>query len=210
LAALADEAHKAGQIKEEITYRQQFSQMAWKSFTLDPKSLDRYDRYNIILLNDLPLGLLLQGAHRWQEAEAMFRHNQAELDAETIAGNDIKSENQLHLAHLLASEGKTEEAKRICTHWKGRMRHIAAGQDSDHWHGIPRAPLYDTPEVEIAEWDLACGKSEVGIALLAGQIAAHPKMLISYTVLSSYYDSQGDFQRATKTERDGITARVGH
>ncbi len=90
------------------------------------------------------------------------------------------------------------------------MRHIAAGQDSAHIYGTPRAPLYDTPEVEVAKWDLACGKPEEGLRLITEQIAAHPKMLISFTILSNYYYAQGDFQKARKEELDGTSALTRH
>jgi tetratricopeptide (TPR) repeat protein len=209
LKTQADEAHDAGHIDEEIDCRQQFSRKAWETFAVDPTSLDEYYRYDIILMNDLPLGLLLEGNHQWPEAEAIFRHNQAELAANRVAGNDIKSENQLQLAHLLASEGKIEDAKSICSHWKGRMRHIPGRQDTAHIYGIPKSPTYDTPEVEVARWDLACGKPEEALALLTEQIAAHPHMLISFTVLSNYYYAQGDFQKARKAESDGTTAVTG-
>jgi tetratricopeptide (TPR) repeat protein len=209
LKTQTDEAHKAGHIDEEINYRQRFSQKAWEKFAVDPTSLDKYQRYNVSFINDLPLGLLLEGTHHWPEAEAVFRHNEAELAANPVAGNDIRSENQLHLAYLLANEGKIEEAKSICSHWKGRMRHFAAGQDTAHKYGIPVAPIYDTPEVEVARWDLACGKPEEALALLAEQIAAHPHMLVPFTVLSNYYYAQGDFQKARKAESDGTTALMG-
>jgi len=209
LKTQADEARKAGHIDEEINYRQQLSQKAWETFAIDPTSLDKYQRYNIIFLNDIPLGLLLEGTHQWPEAEAIFRHNEAELAANSVAGNDIKSENQLLLAYLLASEGKTEDAKNICSHWKGRMRHFAAGQDTAHRYGIPVAPISDTPEVEVAKWDLACGEPQEALALLTKQIAAHPHMLASFTVLSNYYYALGDFQKARKAEAEGATALSG-
>lgn len=206
----ADEAHGRGHFDEEINYRQQFSREAWAAFTLDPRSLGKYDRYNIIFLNDLPLGLLLEGSHRFSEAETTFRHNQAELAAEKIAGNDIKSENQLLLAHLLAREGNDREARSICSHWKNRMRHLAAGQDSAHIYGIPVAPISDTPEVEVARWDLACGNPEGGLNLITKQIEAHPRMLVSFNVLRDYYYAQGDFQKAHREEVDGTAAITGH
>lgn len=205
----ANEAHKAGNVDEEIEYRQQFSRRAWETFAVDPTSLDEYYRYDIVFTNDLPLGLLLEGTHRWPEAETIFRHNQAELAANRVAGDDIKSESQLQLAYLLANEGKIEDAKSICSHWKGRMRHLAAGQNTAHKYGIPVAPISDTPEVEVARWDLACGKQGEALALLAEQIAAHPHMLIPFTVLSNYYYAQGDFQKARKTESDGTSALIG-
>jgi hypothetical protein len=208
LKTQANEAHEAGQIDQEISFRQQFSRKAWE-IAVDPTSLDKYDRYLIIFENDLPLALLLEGTHQWPEAEARFRHNQTELAANRVAGNDIKSENQLQLAYLLAREGKSEDANRICSYWKGRMKHLAAGQDTGHIYGIPVAPIRDTPEVEVAEWDLACGKPKEGVALLMEQIAAHPHMLFPFTVLSNYYFAQGDFQKARTAESDGTAALIG-
>lgn len=206
LRRLAGEAHERGDVEEEITLRRELSRKAWETFALNPKALSGYARYNIVDFNDVPLGLLLEGSHRLSDAEAVFRHNQAELALERIAGNDIKSKNELYLAQVLALEGKVPEANKICLHWKHRMRHFAAGQDSDHWHGEPRAPLYDTPEVETATWDLACGTSEQGLRLLSEQIQAHPGMLAPYTVLSNYYLAEGDFQKALATEKEGTTA----
>ena len=205
----ADEAHKAGDIDQEINYRQQFSQKAWETFAVHPTSVDNYKIYNIIDFNDLPLGLLLEGTHHWPEAEAMFRHNEAELAKNRAAGNDIKAENQLLLAYLLATEGKIGDAKSICSYWKRRIKHIAPRPDTGHWYGIPVAPISDRPEVEIAKWDLACGKPQEAFALLTAQIAAHPHMLASFTVLRNYYYAQGDFQKARKAESDGTTALTG-
>lgn len=91
---------------------------------------------------------------------------------ERIAGNDIKSENQLQLAHLLAVEGNAREAKSICSYWKGRMRRLASGQDSAHLYGIPKTPLRDTPEAEMASWDLSCGNPGEGLKLIEEQISA--------------------------------------
>jgi hypothetical protein len=210
LSKLAGQAHKRGDVEEEIALRQSYSQKAWAAFALNSKSSDEYDRYYIICFNDLPLGLLLEGTRRFAEAEVVFRRNQAELAAERVAGNDIKSENQLQLARLLAREGKDQEATNICSHWKGRMRHLAAGQDSAHIYGIPRAPISDTPEVKVASWDLACGKAVEGLELIEEQISVHPQMLVSFTVLRDYYYAQGDFQRARKAESDGTSAVTGH
>jgi len=57
----ADKAHQAARFDEEIDIRKQLSHKAWATFSLNPQSLDEYARYNIIELNDLPLGLLLEG-----------------------------------------------------------------------------------------------------------------------------------------------------
>jgi hypothetical protein len=209
LSNLADAAHKRGDFEEEISDRRRFSRDAWGNFALNPKSPGRFNRWAIVYFNDPPLGLLLEGTHRWSEAESIFRHNRAELEHERLAGDDIKSENQLHLAQVLAPEGKEAEAKSICSRWKNRMTHIAAGQDTDHWHGEPRAPLYDTREVETAAWDLACGSPDQGLRLLSEQIQAHPQMLISFTVLGHYFLEVGDFPRARKAENDGVAAITG-
>lgn len=194
----AEEAHNAGRFNEEIEDRQLFSDKTWAAFARDPRSTSEYERYDVVMFNDLPLGLLLEGSHRLQEAEAVVRHIRAELGTERIAGNDIKSESDLQLAHLLAIEGNMQEAKNICSFWKGRMRRLAAGQDSAHIYGIPKAPLRDTPETEVARWELACGDSAEGLKLIKEQISAHPQMLFAYTVLSTYYYAQGDFQKAQK------------
>jgi hypothetical protein len=205
LSKRAADAHQSGRIDQEIEFRQQLSRKAWAEFAGNPQN-NIYDRYNIVEFNDVPLGLLLEGSHRLSDAEAVFRHNQAELSAERIAGNDSKGANELLLAQVLASEGKVLEASRICSHWKNRVRHFAAGQDSDHWYGEPRAPLSDTPEVETAAWDLTCGSPDEGLKLLSEQIYAHPHMLASFTVLSRHFAAVGDFSKALKVERDGAAA----
>jgi hypothetical protein len=206
LRRLAGKAHEAGHIDDEIAIRQRLNEAVWADYTRNPKLTNQYELYDHIFLNDLPLAVLLEGTHRFTEAEQLFRHNQAELASMKIAGNDIRSENELLLARLLSIEGKAEEANKICSHWKKRMGHLAAGQDSDHWHGTPRTPLYDTPEVETAAWDLACGGSDQGLRLLSEQIQVHPGMLAPYTVLGNYYVAEGDFQKALATEKEGATA----
>lgn len=203
---LASQARERGDTQKEIELRQKLSAEAWINYRQHPNDPGRWNRWAIVYENDLPLALLLEGTHQWPAAEAIYRRNQSELAHERLAGNDIKSENELHLAHLIALEGKVPEANQICSHWKFRMRHIAAGQDSDHWHGEPKAPLYDTPEVETATWDLACSSPEQGLKLLSEQIKAHPRMLAPYTVLSNYYLSKGDFQKALDIEKEGTAA----
>jgi len=206
LERLADEDHKTGHIEAEITHRQQVSQTAWAMFAFDEKSLDRFDRYSIIFFNDMPLGILLESLHRYPEAEAILRHNQAELNLNRLAGDDIKSENQLQLAHLLAREGKDKESKQICSHWKKRVIQIGKQAVRAAKQSEPSPPFYDTPEVEVAAWDLACGKSEEGLKSLAEQFAAYPHMLYSFAVLRNYYYSEGNIQKAHKMELDGISA----
>lgn len=206
LDRLAQQAHQNGDIHKEIELRQNLSQEAWANYGQHPTDPGRWDRWEIVYLNDLPLALLLEGTQQWSEAEGVYRRNQETLAHERLAGNDIKSDNQLHLAHLLAKEGKEPEAKAICGHWKSRVRHIADGQDSDHWYGEPKSPLRDTPELEIAAWDLACGSTEEGLKLVAKQIDAHPHMLASFIVLSQYYFATGEFEKGLTTEKEGTTA----
>ena len=131
------------------------------------------------------------------------------MASERIAGDDIKSENELQLAHLLASEGNDREAAKICSHWKNRMRRIVPRQDSAHIYGIPVTPIFDTAEVEVAKWDLGCGNPDEGLRLIEEQIAVHPHMLASFTVLKNYYDAMGDFQMARKAESDGTLSVRG-
>jgi hypothetical protein len=124
---LAAEAHKAGRIEDEICIRRSVSKEVWAERDRSPVSATQFDLYDLILVNDLRLALLLEGTYRWGEAEQVFLHNQTELARMKIAGNDIKSENELLLAHLLESEGKTETAGNICSRWKHRVRHLASG-----------------------------------------------------------------------------------
>ena len=210
LGKLADSAHKAGRFEEEIALRQRFSREAWATYDSDPKSLGRYNRWAIVFFNDLPLALLLEGTNKLSDAEVLYRHNQRELAHERLAGNDIKSQNELHLAHLLYRQGKDSEAISICSHWKSRVKHNADFALYAVKHNTPTPPLYLTPEVEIAKWDLACGKEEEGLKLLTQQIVEHPDMLAPFSVLSEYYFSLGEFPRAQKVESDGSTAVTGH
>jgi len=209
LSHLADEAHQSGDVSKEIGYRKDLSRLAWDNFARNPKSPGMWNRWGIVYWNDLPLALLLEGTHQWAEAETVFRHNQFNLAHERLAGNDVKSENQLHLARLLTKEGRQPEARAICSHWKDRVKHNADFALFAVKHNVPTPPLYDTPEVEIAEWKLTCGLPEEGLGLLSQQIQAHPGMLAPYMVLRNYDLAEGDFQEARAAERDGTTALLG-
>jgi hypothetical protein len=210
LRNLADEAHTKGDIEQEIEFRQRLSREAWANFIRNPESPGMFNRWMIVFLNDLPLGVLLEGTHEWEDAEAIFRHNQSELEHEPLAGDDIKSTNQLQLAHLLVLEGKDTEARRICSHWEKRVRRIGDSALRAVEHSVPAPPVYDTPEVETARWDLACGRRDEGLRLISQQMAAHPRMLAAYTVPSQYYFAEGDFQNALKVEKDGVSKLLGH
>src|SRR5215472_16791058 len=188
---LANEAHERGEIQEEIEYRRNYSQMGWAA---NPTSrAGSVNRWLIVYTNDMPLAILLEGTHEWAEAEAVYRHNQTALEGEAVAGDDVKSANELHLAHLLAREGKQKEAREICAYWEKRVRHNADFALSAVKHDVSAPPLYDSPEVEIATWDLACGRTEDGMRLLKEKIVAHPRMLAPYTVLSEYSIADGEF-----------------
>ena len=206
LDRLAYQAHENGDIQKEIELRQKLSRDALINYSQHPKDPGRWNRWAIVAENDLPLALLLEGKHDWSSAEEIYRRNQSLLAHERLAGNDIKSENQLHLAHLLAREGKESEAIATCSYWKNRVKRVGDEAVSAVKYSIPHPSIYDTPEVKIAAWDLACGKPEEGLKLLSGQIEAHPHMLISFTVLSRYYLANGEFEKALTTEREGVSA----
>jgi len=194
LQSLADQAHKADRIDVEISFRQRLSERLWADNARDPKQMNKYDLYNFTFLNEIPLALLLEGTHHWTQAEQVFRNNQAELTRMQIAGNDIKSENQLLLAYLLSNEGQQREANNICRHWKNKVRHLTDENLPDQ--------IVDTKDTETAAWDLACGYPQDGLSLIDQQKAAHPYMLRSYEVLREYYAARGEFERARREEED--------
>lgn len=122
---------------------------------------------------------------------------------ERIAGDDIKSENELLLASLLATGGKRREADEICHRWESKAPHLADGYLWAVKHNLPRIPpeqIEDTNEIETAAWDLACGRTQEGLALASQQMVAHPHMLRSYTVLWEYYAARGEFEEAREAE----------
>ncbi len=176
------------------------SELEWQLIAQSPRARNKYDLYNLLFLNDLPLAFLFEGKHRWDEAESIFRHNQLQLAHLSVAGNDIKSDNELGLAHLLFNMGKTEEAQKICSYWENRVRHNADFAINAVKTNVPTPPLYDTPEVENGRWDLACGEPQVGEDLLRKQIVAHPDMLASYTALENYYMETGTFPKVLELE----------
>ncbi len=206
LTQLADEAHQRGDLAKEVEYRRDFSRFAWDNLDRKSKSPLDWSRWEIVFHNDLPLAILLEGSGQWPEAETIYRRNQSSLAHERLAGNDIKSDNQLLLAHLLAKEGKHSEARAICSYWKDRIKHNADFALRAIANNVPTPPLYDTPEVETGKWKLACGPPAEGLRLLEQQIQAHPGMLAPYTVLSRYYLAEGDSQKALAAERDGTAA----
>lgn len=209
LERLADAAHKAGRIDDEISIRASLSEKAWADSASNPESLNKYELYDLIFFNDMPLAVLLEGTNHWTQAEKMFRHNQAELAHMRIAGDDIKSQNQLLLAYLLAREGQQRAANAICHHWRSKVHHLADGYLWAIKHDVPRIPpnqIVDTNEIEVAAWDLSCGASLDGLALAAQQKAAHPFMLRSYEVLREYYAANGEFERARAEEDEWDSA----
>jgi hypothetical protein len=203
---LADKAHQASDIDKESQFRQVVSQLAWDNWERHPKSPGRWNRWAIVYENDLPLARLLEGTHLWLEAEAIYRHNQSMLEHERLAGNDIKSENDLELAHLLTKEGKQPEAKALCGTWKNRVKHNADFALYALKYDVPTPPLYDTPEVEVAVWKLECERPEDGLSLLEEQIYAHPGMLAPFAAMVNYYTSEGNFRIALTIEKNGTSA----
>lgn len=202
----ANQAHKRGDVRNEIEIRKTLSSEAWINYEQHAKCLGRWNRWAIVYENDLPLARLLEGSHEWSDAEAIYRHNRSSLEHERLAGNDIKSENDLELAHLLTKEGKQPEAQTLCSHWRNKVKHNADFALFAVEHNVPTPPLYDTPEVETAVWELACGRKDDGFRMLEEQIQMHPGMLAPFTAIANYYTTEGDFPRALATERDGISA----
>jgi hypothetical protein len=206
LDRLAQKAHARGEIEKEIELRKNLSAAVWTNYQQHPKDPGRWDRWAVVYFNDLPLALLLEGTREWTEAEAIYRRNQSALKHERLAGNDIKSENDLHLAHLLLKEGKQSEAETICAHWKNRVKHNADFAIEAVRTNIPTPPLYDAPEVEIGAWKLACERPEDGLRLLKEQIQIHPGMLTPFTAMVNYYASEGEFRTALAIEKEGTSA----
>jgi hypothetical protein len=203
---LAQKAHAKGEIEKEIELRKNLSAAVWTNYQQAPKDPGRWDRWAIVYFNDLPLALLLEETRDWAEAEAIYRRNQSALKHERLAGNDIKSENDLHLAHLLLKEGKQSEAETICAHWKYKVKHNADFAIEAVRTNIPTPPLYDAPEVEIGAWELACETPEDGLRLLKEQIQVHPGMLAPFKAMVNYYTSEGDFRTALAIDKDGSSA----
>jgi hypothetical protein len=192
--------HQDGSFDEELECRMHLSKLEWQLVAQSPRALDKYDLWGLLAENDRPLAFLLEGKHRWDEAENIYRHSQQQLAHLRVAGNDVKSDNELGLAHLLFSVGKTEEAQKICSHWKNRVRHNADFAINAVKTNVPTPPLYDTPEVEIGRWDIACGEPQAGEDLLRTQIVAHPDMLAPYTALENYFLETGAFPKALEIE----------
>jgi len=206
LDRLAQNAHASLEMEKEIELRRNLSAAVWTNYQQHSKDPGRWNRWAIVYENDLPLALLLEGTRAWAEAEAIFRHNQSALKHERLAGNDVKSENDLHLAHLLLKEGKQSEAETLCAYWKNKVKHNADFAIEAVKTNIPTPPLYDTPEVEIGSWKLACERPEDGLRLLKEQIQAHPGMLAPFTAMANYYTSEGDFRTALAIDKDGTSA----
>ena len=197
---IAYKAHQDGRFDEELECRMRASKLEWQVVAQSPRALNKYEQYDLLELNDLSLAYLLEGKHRWDEAENIFRHSRQQLAHLSVAGNDIKSDNELGLAHLLFSMGKTDEAHKICSHWKNRVRHNADFAINAVKTNVPTPPLYDSPQVEIGRWELACGEPQTGEDLLRTQIVAHPNMLTPFTALENYYLEAGEFSKALELE----------
>jgi hypothetical protein len=206
LDRLAQRAHATLEIEKEIELRKNLSAAAWTNYQQHSKDPGRWNRWAIVYENDLPLALLLEGSRAWAKAEAIFRHNQSALKHERFAGNDIKSENDLHLAHLLRKVGNQSEAESLCAHWKNKVKHNADFAIEAVKTNTPTPPLYDSTEVEIGAWKLACERPEDGLSLLKEQTQAHPGMLAPFTAMANYYTSEGDFRTALAISKDGTSA----
>lgn len=188
--------HEKGNFDNELALRLEYSDLAWKELEQNPKNFNDIDRWSIFSENETPFAFLLEGKHRWEEAEKVYRRTRQHLEHERAAGNDVKSKNELALAHLLSSEGKQDEAAKICQYWENKVKHNADFALSAMKNNVPTPPLYDTSQVEIGHWDLECGKPTEGEDLLRTQILAHPHMLASYNALIDFYIQTGEYTKA--------------
>lgn len=189
LDALTYHAQESGDTAREILYRSQSSEIERRYFALYPQELGRYSRLDIIMI-DRPLALLLEGERRWAEAEAVYRRDLPLIAVDPMFEKETQFDFELGLARTLAAQGRSREAASLCSAWKLRANFIAGPGDS-FWG-------YASRPVEIAKWDLSCGKQQQGLARLKSESAAHPWVYATFAVLRDYYYAHGDVQNALK------------
>jgi hypothetical protein len=198
LGSLAFTARGAGDTLEEVLYRGQWSDVARRYFALYPQKFDAFYSRIGIVFNDEPLALDLEGLHRWTEAEEIYRRNLSMIAVDPLFQKEVKFDEQLGLSRTLAAQGKNKDAARICSQWKWPAR-LIAGRGTAFWG-------YASRPVEIAKWDLSCGKEQEGLALLQKESAAHPWIYATYVALRDYYYSQGDVHNALKADEQNSKA----
>ncbi len=198
LAFLVFSARGAGDSLGEVQYQRQWSEIARRYFALYPKNFDAdYSRIAIVS-NDEPFALHLEGMHRWEEAEEIDRRNLSMIAVDPLFEKEVKFDNELGLARTLAGQGKERDAAKICAEWKWPAKFIA-GRGTAVWG-------YASRPVEIAKWDLSCGKEQEGLALLQKESPAHPWIYATYIALRDYYYALGDVKNALKADEQNSKA----
>jgi hypothetical protein len=191
-------ATRAGDIPDEIEYRTKWSEIARRYFALYPKKFDAYYSRTSIVMNDEPLALLLEGAHRYLEAEVIYRRNLSMISVDPIFQKEVEFDDELGLARALGGQGEDKDAARVCSAWKLREEFVAGRSDATY--GLA------SKSVEAAKWDLSCGKEQEGLALLHNEAAARPWMYSAHIALRDYYYAHGDVQNALKAEKQNEIA----
>lgn len=111
---------------------------------------------------------------------------------------EVKFDHELGLARTLAGQGNNNEARRICSELKWPAKFIA-GLDSAYYG-------YASRRVEVAKWDLSCGREQEGLSLLHKESAEHPWIYAGYIALRDYYYAQGETQSALKADEENSKA----
>jgi len=185
-------ANRAGDTPDEIQYRTKWSEIARRYSALYRKKFDAFYSRTTIVMNDEPLALLLEGAHRYSEAEEIYRRNLSMISVDPIFQKEVEFDDELGLARALAGQGESTDAARVCSKWKLRKEFVAGLSDATY--GLASKP------VEAAKWDLSCGKEQEGLALLHNEATARPWMYSAYIALRDYYYAHGDVQNALKAD----------
>jgi hypothetical protein len=192
-------AERAGDTRGEVQYREQLSEIVRSYFALYPKKFDAFYSRTSIVPNDQLLAMHLEGMGRWNAAEEIYRRNLTMISVDPIFEKETKLDNELGLARALSAQGKSKEAEQICSAWKLSASFIAGPSSTFDGEG--------SRHVEIAKWDLSCGKEQEGLALLAKEAAARPWMFSVYTALQDYYYAHGDAQNARKADEERSKAK---
>jgi tetratricopeptide (TPR) repeat protein len=191
-------AQRAGRTEDEIKCREQLSEIARRYFALYPNNFDAFYCRISIVMNDGPLALRLEGIHRWAEAEEVYRRNLSMIAVDPLFEKEVKFDHELGLARTLAGKGNNNEARRICSELKWPAKFIA-GLDSAYYG-------YASRPVEVAKWDLSCGREQEGLSLLQKESAEHPWIYAGYIALRDYYYAQGKIQSALKADEENSKA----
>jgi hypothetical protein len=198
LDQLAFIARGVGDSLNEVLYRRQWSEIARRYFAFYPRNFDAFYSRISIVFNDESLALQLEGMHQWSEAEEIYRRNLSMIAVDPLFEKEVKFDHEIGLSRTLAGQGKKRDAAKICSEWKWPARFIA-GRGTAVWG-------YASKPVEIAKWNLSCGKEQQGLALLQKESTAHPWVYAAYIALRDYYYAHGDAQNALKADEQNSKA----